>query len=358
MGLAALTFLAAVAWLPTPGGAFAPRWWVAYIGSAVLLWTTRITMTPGHWLGVALVLYSAASLAWGFSSYDEINFTLHLTLLGGLFCIAAETEDLRPVYAALALGVTVSSVFAIVQQIGYTPISTQGGGPVSGLFLNKDLMAEAAVVALIGAVGSRLWYLIPGLLPALLLPTARGALLGLAAAVLWFAMARAPRSYRLPLLLMAIAWGAAFLVLDSSGQYRLRSLDIRFEAWNWTLMNLTTLGWGGDTFGTVLWAFGFAHDEFLHFAFELGAGSGLLWLIFAYGMGARLDTERAVLVAILGMSLVGFPLHAPVTALVAVIVAGRLCGARGRLRRSEPAGRAFVGLCFPPWNDRDAAASL
>lgn len=346
MMLALLTFMVCVAYLPgIPSAASAPRMWVIAMGAATLLMgVRRIRATPGHWLGVALIGYCAATTYWGFSTYDEVGAIAQLLFLAGVFCLGAEAKTLRPCYIALALGVSVSSVFAIAQTVGLEPIVTLPNAGAPGLFLNRDSQAELAAVSVIGLSGM-ITPLLAGPLIVLMLVTSRGAFLGLAAG---FASWLYFQGYVRPRHLITMALAAALLVgLDSYFvPWRINSLDGRFEMWNWAAANMTWFGWGWGDFGTVFSAFDYAHNEFIQAAFELGVGSLLLWAVFAYALGGPLAIERSILIAILVEGVVGFPLHTPTTAFMAALVAGRLCGARYRVRLLEREIGAADGAGF------------
>lgn len=344
--LALLTFMVCVTYIPgIPSAASQPRMWVIAMGTGTLLMGLRhIRATPGHWLGVALVGYCAATTFWGFSTYDEVGAIAQLLFLAGVFCLAAEARTLRHCYIALALGVSVSAIFAIAQSVGLEPIATLPNAGSPGLFLNRDSQAELAAVSILGLSGF-VTPLLAGPLIILMLVASRGAFLGLAAG---FASWLYFQGYIRPRHLVAMALAAALLIAVDSyyTPWRLASLDGRFEMWNWAAANMTWFGWGWGDFGTVFSAFDYAHNEFIQAAFELGVGSLLLWAVFAYALGGPLATERSILIAILVEGLVGFPLHTPTTAFMAALVAGRLSGARYRIHLFERAIRDTDGSGF------------
>ncbi len=107
-----------------------------------------------------------------------------LALFAGLFCIGSSLTSLRPVYIGMAAGLSLSSVAAIAQVYGWTGVD-QFSVP-GGLFINPNFMAECAVMVAVALVAERMWWWLPAVLPAALLSTSRGALVGGAiAAVVW-----------------------------------------------------------------------------------------------------------------------------------------------------------------------------
>ena len=92
-----------------------------------------------------------------------------------------------------------------------------------------------------------------------------------------------------------------------------------------------------------------AHNDFLEILFEQGYIGGALAVIAVVALlYRRLGTvEGAVLTSILAMGMVGFPLHMPVTLVVAAFACGRLCRRDG-LRDISWAGR-IPSLAFIPF---------
>jgi len=129
------------------------------------------------------------------------------------------------------------------------------------------------------------------------------------------------------------------------------------DIWSWTVANLSWFGWGVGNYITVFPVMEFAHNEPLHFAFELGLGSVFLWLVFAWALpGSRAPAERAMLVAVLAEGMVGFPLHHAATAFVAAACAGHLASLRRRASIVQSAGRSR--RCTGAWYERLAARNI
>lgn len=357
MALAVLTFLVAVAFVPLiASAATSPRWWVMALGAAVLIFAVRVRMTWTHWVGAAFVLGSAATLAWSPSPWDTAGAMVQLAILALVFCIAAEARTMTPVYAALAAGVTISAAMAVYQTwTGFLwGASGYVGETYAGLFLNKNLLAEISLLALIPMLAQGRYWLAVGPFVGCLLPGAREtaiSLLCMAAAALIAWMAKL-RGWKLAAMLtvLAVELGGflVFAYLDLRAfPSRLDGYDGRLVMWQVAWANTSWAGVGLGTFGPLMPQFEWAHNEFLHLSFEVGAVSVLLWVIVFYAMGVGDAVERSILAALVGSALVSYPLHMPATAFVAAVVAGHVCGVRGRLRAAQWRGRMAAGGSLP-----------
>ena len=351
-GLPWLVFVVAVACLPgVPSATTAPRWAVLSGAVPLMLWSVRVTMTPGHWLGLGFVAWAGAGLAWSVSPWDTVGELWRLAVLAGSFCLGAVSRDLTRCWTMLAAGVSVSAAVAILQEAGVTPIFVMSDPPVGGLFANKNVLAELAAASLVAVLALRSWRWVPGPLLATVLPASRGVLVALALTGLYALVGRMRwRWIAFIAMVSAIAIGGA-LLLDLQLPGRVTSLNQRLAIWHNALFDLRWFGWG---LGSSL---DYAHNELLHLALELGLGSLLLWVSFGYAIGGPLVTERLVLVTILAEGLFAFPLHMPATAFLAALCAGRLCGARHALRGVGHGRRAYRRANRPPLQIRAAAGN-
>lgn len=274
-------------------------------------------MTPSHWFGAAFLLYSVASLGWAVSFDDGMAGLLQILPLSLVFLIGVQTQDLHPVRVALGLAANVSAAVCLWQVFNGTVRPT-------GLFIGADVCAEFGAVALLGlmTLGWRWSPLIPGALVCALLPMSRGAILGFVLA-LPFLFGRRWLAWSTALVLVAGA-----LAVDAAvNPDRLVSMAARLDIWSWTYANLVWFGWGIGNYISVFPVFEFAHSEPIHFAFELGIGSILLWAALLWPLsGPAAPVAKAMLVAVLVEGLVGFPLHHAATAFVACLCAGHLAG--------------------------------
>ena len=359
MGLGLISFLVTVAYVPgIPSGAVSPRWWVLAIGLAIL---HTLGWRPwrsgwGGWCFAALLAYAAASLLWSIDPLSTGLAVFQLAILGTAFMAGAQETDLKPFWYGIAAGLAINAV-VLVLQLANVPIAVPRGNfsALTGLFLNRDSLADLGALAVIGLCAYRptrapenaiLDSFFPAAMTAALMvaiiPASRSAWLALAICGLVTWLSGYSRRARIQIVLMifvlAMVFAAADVYLDDSGR-RLLSLQNRLVFWDWTIANLTPFGWGLGTYPSVF-VFEHAHNEVLEYAFELGAPSALLWAVFIYAIGAPQSGERLVLLGLFVEALVGFPLHDPATAFVGAVCLGRCCAARSALRQRQSWSRA------------------
>lgn len=345
MPLAILTFLVGVAYIPgLPSNATVGRWIVFGVGVAVLLWTIEFgrisprsfpTVTPAHHMGAWLLAWIVLGFAWCLSAWDHAFGLIQFVLMAAIFCIAAEQRSLDRCWQGLGLAVTVSAGFTIAQALGFDRLWSITPFTDPGLFLSRNVAGEVAVLALIGAIGTRTWWLVPGPIVQTLLAGGRTPLLALLAAALVWVWTSAPRDRRSAYGALAAAGAGVVVLLGALAFPRLLYVSDRIVLWREALIGMNPLGDGLGSFSIVFTDAEFAHNEFIHYGFEIGIGSLLIWGIVAYAFGAGKVLERAGLAALLAQCAVYFPLHAPVTAFMAALLAGYLSGVRRRARAAQ-----------------------
>ena len=331
----ALAFLtSALYWPGVAGAATVPRWAAIALVVPVLLKDQRLTAP--HVAGGLFLVWAALSMAWNTAVLDGMGALLILLMLAACFCLGNQLADLRKIYIGAALGLTVSSAVSIFQWFGFHQVPSWGGP--GGLFVNGAFMAEAAALVLVALVAERLWWFVPGLLPALMLPDARTAVL----ACVTVLMIAFRRSRFIWLALCVVPVGAYFYV--SAKGYG--SVNERLEIWRSTLSGVTLFGHGIGSFWSAYPAYDlrpaapialrntpeFAHNEFLTVAFELGIVGLLLFCGLCVTLAGPLDTARLVLIALFVESCFDFPLHLPVTGFLGMVVAGHAVRNRYLLR--------------------------
>lgn len=349
-------FAVAVAYVPMlPSNAVVGRWAAVAIGAAILLWRARVTPSFATVLFGCLLAWIALGLAWSVSRWDTGGELCQWVVLAAAFCVAHELESLDDVWTGFIAGVSVSAAFALAQHFG-APVARHLGdagvwsiyqNPV-GLFLSKNMAADAAVLALIGCFTFRRLWMLPGPALALILVGGRAAVLALGAAIAASAWLTFPR-HRLPLV-TAAALGLAALTLAAWGGL-LGRFDDRVSLWALVVTHLHVFGDGLGSFAVAAPSIEFAHNEFLQYAFELGIGSAFLWGIFAVALSSGPVLERAAVTALLAQCVVWFPLHAPAPAFMGMVLAGHLCGLRDRavcLERSRGMARSLGLLDVEP----------
>lgn len=337
-------FATALFWPGIPGAATTPRWTLLFL---VVPWLIRgeWIASPAHVCGSAFIAVAALSFLWTASPLDTIGALFVVLAWVGLFLLGSQTKDLRPFITGAGLGLWLSSAVAVAQWFGWQGVPQVPGYP-AGLFVNGNYMAEAAALVLVAALAGRIWWLIPGMIPALLLPNARGAALAVTVALVVYFWRRAP----------AIALGALVGIIGAGiwlFGHPTEGLTERLQIWQSTWNGLTLLGHGMGSFWSVYPAFDIrfdpsalpdhAHNEFLHIAFELGVAGLLAALAFCLALAwGPINTARLVLVALFVESCFAFPLHLPATAAIGFIVAGHAVRS-GYLVRAFDLRRRRVG---------------
>ena len=345
--LAGLAFLALAAYWPTANFAEMPRWvsvcfvlGLFVLAQPLLTPSIRVRWTNGHSAAAALFGWSFLSLAWTPVVYDSLFRLVQLLALLELFLLAAELESLKKIYFAAALGLMFSLVVAVPQALGYHPVRSFGG--ISGLFGNKNLFGEAAAM-LLPVVA---WPFAGPVAIAVVLSTSKSALIGVGAAGalrLWHFNKIAACAVSLAVL----AGGLHML-----GGDRFHDIQPRAILWADGLSSVRPLGWGVGSFHAVGAMHGYqqsvgkrdtyAHNDLLQLAVELGAiGVGCaLALAAAVARAPGAQREKYALVVFAVAGLVGFPFYCPVTACLAAIMAGHVCGRARLVRDSVGAGRS------------------
>lgn len=331
-------FLAtALYWPGASGAATTPRWVTLLLIVPWLVREQRITLA--HAVGAVLLGYAALSLAWTSALLDAINQVFILLLWAALFCFGAQTADLRRFYLGCACGIGLSSAVAVAQLLGWHPLPELPGNGPAGLFVNGNYLAEAAALVAIALISERLWWWLIPVAPALLLVrSGRGALLAVAVAMVAWLWGRSRLASAL--LVGVIAGSGIILMLHASGD---PSSTERLLIWRSTWAGVTWFGHGLGSFFSGYPVFDlrvnqyaypeYAHNEFLHAAFELGVPGVLLMVGFwAAVMAGPLNTARVVVIGLLTEMCFAYPLHLPSTAAVGFLAAGAAVRDRALLR--------------------------
>jgi len=310
--LGIFAFLIAIAYCPCGGGALTFRWMLAALAPWLILDHRPVRL---NWRAIPLgcfVAWMAMSALWSPQGYDAIGGLIQLAIAGGAFVLGANVRDPRPLYIGLAIGVPLSMAF-------------------DGFFPDYDLAGEAAAVAAIGVASWGDWFLLPFPLMALVLGHSRGAWLGLV-----FALLVGIRSLYGRLSLSAVVIG---IICWKIFREPTASLIERWQIWQDTWAGVSLFGNGLSSFWTkypyyahvrdilVISRPDHAHNDFLEIVFEQGFVGAILAIC---AVGALLSRqwrtpEALVLIGVLAIAMVGFPLHMPLTLVVAAFASGRLC---------------------------------
>lgn len=317
--------------------ALSPRFAVlSIIATGLLLWRPDpIPFTRAHLAGLAFVILAALSVLWSAVPPDSIDALWQVVTLPAIcFCLGSQRlTSLRPLVSGAAIGLGVSSAFAVAQWLGWAGLP-EISSP-SGLFLNGNYMAEGAALVLVAAVAERLWWAVPVVLPALTLPGARGAILGVAAGLGAYLWRRFPASA----IMVGLGGALAVIVLAKPGMAE------RLDIWAVAVANLDWLGHGiGSFWATPVHAYAdgvptHAHNEFIELASDLGPLGVALFAGFAWELRGAIDTARIVLIALAVEAVFAFPTHMPLTLALGAVCAGFAVRDRPVLRIFPLGGR-------------------
>lgn len=290
-----------------------------------MLWWVDWRRVPHKGILLGILLYSVASLFWMEVRLDGYLELWHLVLLLVAFSVGAVCGNLEKPLTLMAITVAITLPAVALQSLGYSGVPQTA--PPAGLFLNKNVLAETAAVLLIAMIYLRNWALVIPLLIITVLAREKAAYAGMAVAMITYLWPRSPR-----LAGAVLAIGMVLLAAFVGSLSATERFDIWLDTWQGTK-------WYGNGIGSYFTVFPasathydvltirpeYAHNEFLHVLFEYGIGSIGFLLLTIYALRGSRELERLIFVSILAVSLFAFPLHMPITAFLAALVAGRLC---------------------------------
>jgi hypothetical protein len=337
----ALGFLTSAAYWPgILSPAMSPKWMaLAVIAPALLLWRQdKIPFTWAHLFGCALIVWAALSVLWSPVSYDSLGALVLTVILPAVcFVLGSQAATLRPLFIGAALGIGISSIIAIAQEFGWDGLPYVEKIP-TGLFLNRNYMAEAAVLVAVGLIAERQWWFVPLVLPAALLPCSRGALLAFYVAMLVMFWRRV--HWAVGALLVAIPAFFVYGVLV----HGTASLHERWEIWSDAIDGLQWAGNGIGSFWTTNNLYHgktpvHAHNDFIELLAELGPVGLVLVVAMAWNLLGPFNSGRLVLLAFATEAVFGFPAHLPATLALGAICAGHAARDRALVRNFSWASR-------------------
>lgn len=316
----ALGLALAICFIPGVTGASIPTQWALL--SAVLplsLWRSGL-ITPLHWLWVGFISWSIGIAADVANLYTAFLGLWFVSIWALSFWLGSTLPSLAQLWKGLAIGLSISSLVAMAQALGYHPVEIADCTPtcIPGLLFNSTMQGATIALVLIALVSHRLWLWI-GLLPVgLILANSRGAYLILAATALtrihWLAAIAA-------LILGALVFS---LFLNPSDSQRL-------QVWGYAIRGLTSVGWGPFAFNDIYFSWRgqlthaeFVHNDYLQLWFEFGIGALALYAIFGMALAQTNALDWPVAFAFALLAAFYFPLYTPLTAFIGCVVAGHL----------------------------------
>lgn len=318
------------------GSAITPRWAFAAVMLPVLISNRQAPFTVAHVFGLLFIAYAAVSISWS-HHYDGLKGLFELIVVAEAFVYGSRLESLKPTVIGFGLGMWVSSAVMLLG-IDIPHVTDH-----AGLFVNSNLMGEIAGLVLVAALAYRIWWLVPGILPAFLLAHCRGAFIAVAGAFVLWVWSKS----RLAAAGLCVAVLVALIYMSASP-----SAQERLMFWSAVVPHLTLPGSGLGSFYTMypLYVPGVdefniraehLHNDWLEYVFELGIGSVLLIPVL---WGSYSIVSAAFVIE----ACFGFPLRMPATAVLGGIVAGYAVRDRADVRDLCAAWR----IRFRKWAER------
>lgn len=322
-----------------------PKWSVLAVGLALALCVLREVRLPiGAWM---LAVYSVLSMLWAPLPLDAVNRELQLVMALAAVAIGAELEwgQLERVLVWMSFGVGLSGLIALAEMFGFKSVYLIQITVPSGLFGNRNVMAEAALPLLVWTMLTRRWLLAGMLALAALLPVSRAVIgaIGLVAALGLWRQGWRLIAAAIPML-MAVAVGYAWTGSGGDG--------LRLDIWLDSVQGSSMWGRGiGQYYGlfplnathieTLTNRVEHAHNEWIELGFELGLPGLACAAVACWEIAVgKWCWQSYCLLAVAIDSCFGFPLREPTSVLVVGLLAGSLWTHNVQLRRWKFASTA------------------
>lgn len=350
-----------------PGSMDAPltlRWSLAAVGIPLLLLSqASLKSTSGAFTGVLLAscLLPGITLFYSPERLGGLDDYFHLLILAGA-AYWGSTACLGAFWRGLAVGVGVGALIAVGQRFGGLQWFDQAAPP-AGLFGNRNVLAEAGMVAFIYAACARKWFLAGLTALAVALPLSLAAFGGLLVAL-------AARCYpKYPTASRALLYGLVVAVVVDFAVSSLRPCDfgcpqvsdgitLRLLTWTSALSDSKLFGHGLGSFAYAYPNMEYAHSEPVQAVYELGIFSLPLVLLLGVALffGDHDAPEYYILLVLLATSFLSFPFHMPLTALATAVSAGKLAADGLRVRVVQPPRSILTGGSGKPDKGTGGAA--
>lgn len=325
----ALAFGVTVACIsPFPDGALSPRWALLSL-SPIILWISQKSIKLPT---LIILFFLAVSLIWSPDRWHGADLLWHFIVLACI--VSCETDDLRPIFWAIGLGLVINSLVVMAQIEGYDPVTVVNGAAAPGLFFNRNQQNSFVALAVIGLLSLRDWrafaLAIFASLPLVALPLERAPLIGLAAAAGFLVCRR--WKWAIPAAIVLLGAAVVYLAKDPAS-FRVAAIGMRLETWFDAATSLTFWGHGLGSFRWTFHVMEYAHNDPLNIAYELGVPGILVAIALAwYALRDGPVAPRALLVCFMVEGLFDFPLYQPAASFLAAVVFGHLVHCRSRLR--------------------------
>lgn len=330
--MSVLGFILAICYIPGWTGYVIHPGWVILTLSLVWLLRER-ALRPWPFL-----LYACLSVAWTYLPIQAISGLWIVWIWCMVFELAQGEADEQGLYTGAACGVGVSTVLAIIQSLGWSPVDTAYNTPAvfghlgssPGLFYNANVFGEVCALLSIGLICYRRYWPLLATLPGLALSNSRAAVLALGVATASLCWQR----HRAAGIVAVLALSAAFFAHAQWQGAKSFTFGDRLAIWEGASNGLTTFGRGPDSFLITYPVFAKwtdtaserprdAHNEYLQLAYEYGIGSLLLVPILAAAYVAWGTPAGLVSLTFLIIATLGYPLHVPLPAFLGIFALGR-----------------------------------
>ena len=330
LGAIALGFLVATAYVPAVIGASIPTGYLVIMFLVpIFLLVSKIRITTSHLYGALFLFYVYLSLCWTFRLNIGFFIFLQTFALATVFCLGSAIEDLTDVFRGMALGLGVSALIGLYQLIDVNIIyNSNTMGYPSGLFINHNVFCETSIIMFVALIVLKMYWWVPVTIPGIIFVQSRAAMLALIVSAFAWLFNR----NRIFALLLIPPFVLAITAYYFNYRFDLSSVDERFAIWNDTIRGLTLFGHGVGSYEITFPAF--AKDLDINIVRPAQAHNDLLQLIYEFGIGVILliplawnilkikCDEKIILYCIGIISIFNFPMHIPITAFIACLVAG------------------------------------
>lgn len=311
-----LPLILSVIYVPGYLGAYIPTGWALLSATLpVATWNSSYVLaTLFQQLGIGFLAYALLSLYWTPDQYSGVFALWQYFCISFALLYGAKQSSLEGIAKGLAIGLSISSVVAVAQALGYTTVLAWGSP--SGLLFNSAVLAECAAVTLVLLASYKLWWWIPGLTPSILLPGSKGVF-----AVLVLVTAAFLNRWLFLLAVAALVIAGCLTHSDS--------VAIRASLWTATVSHLSLFGSGIGSMSEVLifwkgqpYAPEYAHNEFLDLAYQFGLFALAPILLLLAPLLSTKSTAWPAYVTAIAIACYSFPLHTPLPAFLLACLAG------------------------------------
>jgi len=298
---------------------------------------------PKFKIGGLFILSCVPVFFWSISTFDTVYRFWILSILALCFVYGSTLDDagIRRNIVGFAWGMAISAAIAVCQSTdGFVLIGWRGidaghwfhvtqSAPPGGLFINKNVMGEASLLAFVGAVCVRHWWPLPFLAVGLYLSNSLGVYVaGGIVGLFWiYQRSRLTAVALVALGLWAMPWDAP-TVAGRMALYRnsveaISANPFGYGAfWNaYPEFHNAAVATPGVVYSESVRP-RTAHNDFLTLAVEFGLPTAVLFFLafLSIPMGATVYVP----VAFMALGLFAFPLYLPSSVFMAGLCAGYL----------------------------------